>query len=52
MLEDLIQQYIEAMHKANLRDMLRIERDINALGMDSATLRTQVKEMDKQKVVS
>ena len=48
MLEDLIQQYIEAMHKANLRDMLRIERDINALGMDSSTLRAKVKENDRK----
>ena len=48
MLEDLINEYIEAMHKANLRDMLRIERDINALGMDSATLRAKVKENDRK----
>ena len=52
MLEDLINEYIEAMHNAKLHGMLRIEKIINGLGMDSATLRTQVKEIDKQKVVS
>lgn len=44
MLEDLINKYIEAMHKANLKDMIAIEKEINKTGMDSATLRVVVKE--------
>ena len=49
MLEDLIQDYINAMHKANIKDMLRIERAINGLGMDSMTLRTVVKELEAER---
>lgn len=52
MLEDLINKYIEAMHKANLKDMIAIEKEINRTGMDSATLRVVVKETIAERKVS
>ena len=52
MLQDLINEYIDAMHEANLKKMVRLEKDINALGMDSMTLRVTVKELEKEKKVS
>lgn len=48
MLEDYIRQYEEAAASGNKSIMKRIEKDLEKLGMDRATLLVLVKERRKE----
>ena len=49
MLDELFQEYIDARNHANLREMVRIEKELNKVGMNSITIRNRVREMAVEK---
>ena len=49
MLNELIEAYIDARNNANLKEMVRIEKELNKAGMNSMTIRNRVREMAVEK---
>lgn len=48
MLSDYIDRYCAAQSKGDTKEMARIERDLQRLGMDVMTLKVLVREMKKR----
>ena len=49
MLEDLVKEYIEAYHKADIQKMILVENSINGLGMSSIELHRTVREYEQKR---
>ena len=48
MLNDMLQLYIKAKESNNTKELSKIEKQLNRLGMDNYTIRVLVKELEEE----